>query len=464
MNLIRQLQQKLSTTLRHEQQPIVVAYSGGVDSHVLLHCLHTLRIEGKLNNPLSAIHIHHGLSPNADHWLLHCQQRCQALAVPLQAAKVNLDLQHRQSLEAVARTARYTKISELAPQHALVLLAQHQDDQLETVLLQLKRGAGPKGLAAMAELTQHIAGIDNSKQLSFYRPLLNTSQAAILTYANQHKLQWIEDESNHNLDFERNFLRHKVLPVLTEKWPEFAKTAARSAQLCGEQQLLLEEVSLQKLADIRSANNSLHLQPLLELSAAWLHQLVRIWLLESGIPAPSQTVLHKLKPELLAAKADANPIIQWANWQFRRFDQRLFVILSEPSILPHTLLWQGQQQLNLPEPLGSLRCQAAEQRVVQRVEQLNCLLFDPNMGEVKLHFGGYEQRFKPFDRACSKPLKQWYKEWKIPPWQRDKVVLFTQGEQALALLMDGKWLLSYDHHLSLASLSTESVLSLCYQG
>lgn len=457
MNLISQLQQKLLAVLSHERQPIVVAYSGGVDSHVLLHCLHTLRAQGKINNPLGAIHIHHGLSPNADHWLQHCQQICQAMDIPLQAAKVNLAQQNRQSLEAVARMARYSKITELAPKQALVLLAQHQDDQLETMLLQLKRGAGPKGLAAMAELATHVTGIDNYKELTFLRPLLNSSQREIMAYATEQPLQWIEDESNHNVDFERNFLRHKVLPVLTQKWPDLAKTASRSAQLCAEQQLLLEEVSMQKLAQFRAADNSLLVTPLLNLSSAWLHQLIRSWLAEQGISSPSHTILQKLKAELLSAKVDASPILQWSKWQFRRFDGRLFVISVESSIPAHTLLWQGQKQLNLPAPLGVLRTQTKAQPDEQNI------LLAPHLGEIKLHFGGYAQRFKPIDGACSKPLKQWYKEWKIPPWQRDKIMLLTQNEQSLALLLDGKWLLSQYYGAQQASLTPAKTIYLQYQ-
>lgn len=459
MNLIAQLQQKLVSVLANNQQAIVVAYSGGVDSHVLLHCLHVLRAQGLITNPLSAIHIHHGLSPNADSWWQHCQQVCQALAIPLQAAKVKVSKQNRQSLEAVARTVRYAKITELAPVHALVLLAQHQDDQLETILLQLKRGAGPKGLAGMAEFSEHVGDAYTGKTVSFFRPLLNTSRADIIDYALHNQLQWIEDESNQNIDFERNFLRHKVLPTLIQKWPELAKTASRSAQLCGEQQLLLEEVSLQKLAAMRAEPDSLHIAPLLNLSSTWLHQLVRTWITELGIPAPSQAVLHKLKPELLMAKIDASPIIQWANWQFRRFDGRLFVIPAVEPVPAHMMLWQGQGQIKLPKPLGILQCQSS----VKQSEDGDALLFTPEIGELKIHFGGYAQRFKPANIAHSKSLKQWYKEWKIPSWQRDKIALLVQDGKPLALLIDGRWLLSQQHQDSLMTNQSASFNRIFYQ-
>ncbi|KXI27509.1 tRNA lysidine(34) synthetase TilS [Paraglaciecola hydrolytica] len=457
MNLISELQTKLIPVLASSQHAIVVAYSGGVDSHVLLHCLSVLRKQGVINNPISAIHIHHGLSANADEWVKHCQQVCQGLGLSLQAAKVNVNKQARQSLEAVARSARYAKITELVPEHAVVLLAQHQDDQLETVLLQLKRGAGPKGLAGMAALAEQVS--DTGKTVRFLRPLLSTSQADIMAYAKEQNLKWIEDESNQNTDFERNFLRHRILPALTKKWPELAKTAARSVQLCAEQQLLLDEISVQKLADIRAEQHSLLVPPLLEMSTAWLHQLVRVWLAESGISAPSQTLLHKLKPELLEAKADANPILQWGNWQFRRFDQRLFVIPAVEPIHAHTLVWQGQTLIKLPEPLGTLAFLSS----AEQPNQSNSLLFDSDLGELKLYFGGYTQRFKPANSPFSKPLKQWYKEWKVPPWQRDKIVLFTQNKEVLALLMDGKWLLSHEYQSRISSLHTVAALRLYYQ-
>jgi tRNA(Ile)-lysidine synthase len=188
-----------------------------------------------------------------------------------------------------------------------------------------------------------------------------------------------------------------------------------------------------------------------------LHQLIRSWLAEQGISSPSHTILQKLKAELLSAKVDASPILQWSKWQFRRFDGRLFVISVESSIPAHTLLWQGQKQLNLPAPLGVLRTQTKAQPDEQNI------LLAPHLGEIKLHFGGYAQRFKPIDGACSKPLKQWYKEWKIPPWQRDKIMLLTQNEQSLALLLDGKWLLSQYYGAQQASLTPAKTIYLQYQ-
>jgi tRNA(Ile)-lysidine synthase len=435
--LVRTLQQQLTALCLHTQQELIVAYSGGVDSHVLLHALVALREQAQISNPISAIHIHHGLSANADAWLAHCQQTCQTLNIRFQGAKVSLVRDPGQSLEAEARAARYNKLLELAPTNSVILLAQHQDDQLETFLLQLKRGAGPKGLAAMPQFSTKSLGEQN-KVVYLARPLLRVSQQHILDYANQCQLNWIEDESNQNTEFERNFLRHRIVPSLKEKWPDIAKTVSRSAQLCAEHQQLLDEVAQEKLLTIRCSDNTLRIDRLNDLSTAWLHQIIRQWLDKQGIQCPSQAILQKLKPELMDAKDDANPILQWGDWQFRRFDQRLYVIPFVPSIPPHTLLWQGQKTLSLPNPLGTLSNVAYQNGHLSESD----LVLDTQNGEIKIQFGGYAQRFTPADNLHSKPLKQWYKEWKIPSWQRNEIALVLQNDKPVGLLIQGVWRLA----------------------
>lgn len=437
MDLIATLDQQLKCVALQAEQTLVLAYSGGIDSHVLLHALVALRDSGLLTNPISALHIHHGLSPNADEWLAHCRQICLDMKVAFQGVKVNLGSDSGQSLEALAREARYAKLLELAPDNSVILLAQHQDDQLETFLLQLKRGAGPKGLAAMALYSTKLVGQLN-KVVHLLRPFLALNQQKINDYAKQQHLVWVEDESNQNTHFERNFLRHDILPSLIKKWPDIAKTVSRSAALCAQQQDLLEEVAQEKLQAIRTSDNTLCLQALSKLSSAWLHQVVRQWLDEQGIASPSQAILQKLQPELIDAKEDAKPIIQWGNWQFRRFNQHLYVLALAPTIPAHTLLWQGQKIVNLPAPLGSLS------KTNFHPGKLNDgdLVVEPQLGDIKIHFGGFAQRFTPTGCQHSKPLKQWYKEWKIPPWQRDKIALVSQNNMPLALLINGVWRLA----------------------
>jgi tRNA(Ile)-lysidine synthase len=430
---------------------IVVAYSGGIDSHVLLHALHLARQYAKLDFQLSAIHIHHGLSQHADQWQAHCQQVCTKLDIAFQTANVSVSALPRQSLEAQAREARYNKLVELAPVNSQVLLAQHQDDQLETFLLQLKRGAGPKGLSAMNREWVVNSRLQPDKQIGFYRPLLDTTQQAILDYAQQHNLKWCEDESNQNTDFERNFLRHDVLPILQHRWPEISRSVARSATLCAEQQGLLDEICDNKLKSIQASANSLYLTELKPLSSSWLHQLVRYWLSELGVQSPSLKVLNQLRPEVLDAAEDATPILQWNGWQFRRFDQQLFVIRASLKKVTLNKIWQGENTISLPNNMGNLTFTQAtnsqadntqlnsSQLNSTRVDDMSQLTVNPNLGPITFRFGGYSARFKPAGSSHSKPIKQWFKQWKVAPWLRDSVLLVIQNEQVLAVLLDGSW-------------------------
>ena len=466
MPVLKTLKEQLGCEPLLSATHIIVAYSGGVDSHVLLHALHNIRQEVQLNFDLSVIHIHHGLSQFADQWQSHCEKVCATLDIEFQTANVNVQTVPRQSLEAQAREARYSKLIELAPANSHVVLAQHQDDQLETFLLQLKRGAGPKGLSAMNRAWVSHCPLQSNKQVRFYRPLLKITQLAILDYAQQHHLKWCEDESNQNTDFERNFLRHDVLPVLQHRWPEISRSVARSAALCAEQQGLLDEICAEKLKDIQASANSLHLPALEALSQSWIHQLVRYWLCELGIRSPSLAVLNQLKPDVLDAAEDATPILQWQGWQFRRFDQQLYVVRLSLEKVTFNKVWQGEKSIQLPNNMGhltfnqtanvqttnvqtnSVQTNSVQTNSVQtnkmqtnktQVDEPSQLIVNPNLGALFIRSGGYSVRFKPAGYNHSKPIKQWFKQWKVAPWLRESVLVVIQNEQVLALLLNGRW-------------------------
>ena len=446
MSVLNTLREQLSCEPLFSATHIIVAYSGGVDSHVLLHALHSIKQESEHDFQLSAIHIHHGLSKHADQWQTHCQQVCTQLNIAFQTANVSVEALPRQSLEAQAREARYNKLVELAPVNSQVLLGQHQDDQLETFLLQLKRGAGPKGLSAMNRAWVSPCLLQPDKKVGFYRPLLDIRQHNIMDYAQQHILKWCEDESNQNTDFERNFLRHNVLPVLQHRWPEISRSVARSAAMCAEQQRLLDEVCCEKLKPIKASANSLHLPALKQLNQSWLHQLVRYWLSELGIQSPSLAVLNQLIPEVLNAADGAMPILQWNGWQFRRFNQQLFVIrASLEKVLIHKI-WQREESIQLPENMGRLTFTQINdvstndvQTSNKQIDDTSQLIVNPNLGAILICSGGYSARFRPAGSNHSKPVKQWFKQWKVAPWFRDSVLLIIQNEQVLGLFIAGCW-------------------------
>lgn len=404
---------------------VVVAYSGGVDSHVLLHSLASVR-EQYPQHHYYAIYIHHGLSANADLWQHHCELSCKALNIEFRTAKVVVGKVARQSLESRAREKRYAKLKAMVADNSIILLGQHLDDQLETFLLQLKRGAGPKGLSAMPVVQE------SERNIQFIRPFLKLSRQQILSYARAHQLQWQEDESNWNVAFERNFLRQEVLPVINERWPEFAKSVSRSAALCAQQQTLLDEVVGQRLADIKVADDCLDIDKLRKLSDAWLAQIVRYWLEQQQIISPSLAIMQRLRPDLLLARDDANPVLRWQNWQLRRFANKLYVLPLYAELQDCQLHLAVQKSCTLPDGLGflSLSSAADKNAVVVNITEATASLY--------IKFGGFSVKFKPQGQKQSKPLKQWFKLWQIPPWQRERCALIYAQDTLLAILCEGQ--------------------------
>jgi tRNA(Ile)-lysidine synthase len=416
--LYHEFEQRLLNRLQ-PSQPVYVAYSGGMDSHVVLHLLARFAASHR-GRRYAAVHIHHGLSDNADHWLEHCAAICKTMGIDFFSQHLTLSQQKRQSLEAQARAARYQALAKVIPAGAMVLLGQHQQDQLETVLLQLKRGAGPKGLSAMAELSERDG-------LHYLRPLLECTRQQLSEYARQHGLQWIEDESNQDLGFDRNFLRHQIIPLLEQRWPGIQKAVARSATLFAEQQHLLDQQSQISLEQVRAEDNTLSLAALSKLSSAWRSQLIRTWLSEQGAPMPPQTVISRLQQELIEARADASPCISWGAWQFRRFDQRLYLLKVQSAAPAETLIWRGETELNLHNG-----CCLYLQQGEHPPDQGDWLGIRLD-GTVSIEFGGWSERFRPSGAGVSKPLKQWFKLWKIPPWQRAELPLLRSQDRLVAV-------------------------------
>ena len=300
-----------------------IAFSGGLDSTVLLHLLATLAKSETLP-PLNAIHVHHGLQAVADAWPIHCQSVCDSLGVPLRVMRVQV--QSGASLERAAREARYQAFTEVTGVGEVVLTGQHRDDQAETLLFRLLRGAGVRGLAAMPAHRPLAGGY-------LARPLLDVSRAELEAYASDHQLKWIDDPSNADPRFSRNYLRHRVIPTLTERWPQAVSNLARTAEHLSEAQALLGELACMDLhaADQPSAFPwlvlpSLDLGPLRELSDARQRNALRHWL----------TPLTRLPDSdhwaswfsLRDAKADAQPLWRLADGELHRCGERIWWLPS----------------------------------------------------------------------------------------------------------------------------------------
>jgi len=263
-----------------------LAFSGGVDSQVLLHLLHRT----KLN--LLAIYIDHGLQVESAHWAKHCEQQCHQLNVPFRVIRVNAQPQKGEGPEAAARNARYGAFKAIIQANMCLLTAQHQQDQAETALLQLLRGGGAAGLAGMP----HIASFAQGWHA---RPLLNVSQQSILNYAQKNKLNWVEDPSNQQQSYQRNFLRLSVIPLLEQRWPALSKTLSVFSGQQAENSRLLEELAEIDLQQAQIEKNQLDIKVLRTLDNARLRNALRYWFRVCGSTIPSRSVLQQIVEQMI---------------------------------------------------------------------------------------------------------------------------------------------------------------------
>ena len=395
-----------------QHRQFLVAFSGGLDSTVLLHQL-VCWWRQEPGSSLRAIHIHHGISQNADRWVEHCQQLCAEWQVPLVVERVTL-MPGGAGLEAEARAARYQAFREALLPGEVLLTAQHLDDQSETLLLALKRGSGPAGLSAMP-----VSATFADTQL--IRPLLHETRATLLLWAQRYGLRWIEDESNQDDAYDRNFLRLRVLPLLNARWPHFAEAAARSAALCGEQEQLLDELLADELSRLLDVNGSLAIDPLVSMSGPKRAALLRRWLAAMGATMPSREMLTRLWQEVALAREDASPCLRLGDFDVRRFQQRLWRVKALPGQTDRQIEWQNlHAPLVLPDGLGQVSLLPGGNIHLPRADEPVTIRFKaPGM----LHIVG---------RHGGRKLKKIWQELGVPPWLRDTTPLLFYGDTLIA--------------------------------
>ncbi len=394
-----------------QTQRLFVGFSGGLDSTVLLHHLATSKA---LLGKIEAVHVHHGLSPQASFWLQHCQAFCEALRVPLQTHHLNLNISS--NIEAQAREARYGVFTLLLEENDALLLAHHADDQAETLLLQLFRGAGVDGLAAMPAQRPLGKGV-------LLRPLLQCTRNALETYAKQHQLSWIEDESNQDQDFRRNYLRHDILPRLQEKWPQLVNNLSRTAHHCQQAAKHVEQLASIDAADLPLSDAHLPLGPLKTLASDRLANVLRQWLKKNKVRMPSSNALQQLMDELIFVRRDAKPFLQWGEVSLRRYQDTLY-LLKKTINLP----WSPCAWSNFPAPL----LLDGQRHVVQAKKVMRCGLRVPEGANIYLRPRQDGEFF--YWRGQHKSLKKLFQQWCIPPWQREQVpLLFINDKLAMVV-------------------------------
>lgn len=391
---------------------IVVGLSGGIDSVVLLHVLvRRLRIAPAR---ISAIHVNHQISPNAARWAAFCRRCCRELGVKLRVAKV--DVPRGNSTEAAARAARYAVFA--ASGADVLLLAHNRDDQAETLLLQLLRGAGPRGLSAMPVSRPATSGMP-----AVLRPLLETPRAAIEAHAARHRLQWVEDESNQDRAYLRNFLRHDVLPLLESRLPGVRGTLARASRHQAEASDLLDTLAAQDIGDDCS-RGCLPLARIRTLEPHRARNALRYFLRCNDIAMPDADRLQELLRQSIEARNDARIRIDLSGAEIRRFQGSLYMV--RPFVLPvraFEVAWDGRGVLVLPQLGGTLslaRCQG---------NGLAADVLSSAILSVRPRKGGESLRLNPDGRR--RTVRNLLQEAAIPPWQRERLpFIYLDGELA----------------------------------
>lgn len=389
-----------------------------MDSVVLLHLLHTL--VPRFNWRLSALHVHHGISPNADAWAKFCTDLCDRYELDLRIERVNITpLRADLGIEAAARKLRQAAFSRQSCDY--VALAHHADDQAETLLLQLLRGAGIKGVAAMPLIKADATGGP-----AILRPLLDSSRRSLLDYAQHHDLQWVEDESNADESYSRNFVRHRLLPLLECRFPAYRETLSRSAQHFAEAEGILEEVAQRDAQDYLSGN-ALAVSRLRSLSRPRAKNLLRYFLSVRGASMPHAAQLDDLLKQLCEAREDAAVCLEFGESQVRRYQDMVYV-LSPPAQCDQdpVIVWDGESELKWPLLSMVITFSHLQGRGISYTKL--------QRAPVTLRVRGGSEFLRPAPRAATRSLKNLLQEHKVPPWMRGRIPLLYCGEELVSVL------------------------------
>lgn len=400
---------------------MTVGLSGGIDSVVLLDLLD--RIAARRHFSLQALHVNHQLSPNARRWAEFCRALCKGRGIPLQVARVAV--RRGNSLEAAARDARYAVFRRQRTD--FIALAHNRDDQSETVLLQLLRGGGVKGLAAMplvrdlaARPGTRAAAASSIRGPRIFRPLLEASRGEIERYARRRKLAWVEDESNDDTYFPRNFLRHEVLPLIAQKFPVHDAVLARAAGHFAEAAQLLDELAASDGREWLKAG-ALQVAGLKALSPPRAKNLLRYFLACCGVAIPGAERVEEALRQAVAAKDDATVCIDLEGCQLRRFAGALYVVprASAPGT-GFSRDWRGESKLALPELHGVLFMTRRRGAGISRARL--------EVGPITIRVRAGGERLQPDCRRPRRSLKNLLQENAIVPWQRERMPLLYCGE------------------------------------
>ena len=397
---------------------LYVGYSGGLDSHVLLHVI--IELIGKKR--ITAVHVNHQLSSNSDIWQKHCEDRCLEIGVNIICKTVSIK-NRGTGIEDAARNARYSVFEKLLKKNDLLILAHHADDQIETMLFRLFRGSGIKGMSGMP-----ISRLLGNGEL--FRPLLPFFRRDLESYASANQINWIEDDSNLDIAFDRNFIRHKLIPTINERWPNSSFKLNRSANIFAESDFLINILAQKDFKIVKEVSErvgwSISIDKLNGFEIIRQKNILRYWFNLHNLTLPSYAVLDNALNQMIGSKIDAEPFVSWGDLQLRRFNKKLYLLplnFEDPNysvkkkkgrelLEKNSIKWDGSSHLILPD--SSSLCVKLKMKGGLRIDVKKNL-------EIRFRSGG--ERCKPQGRSGSNTLKKLFQEYSLEPWLRNNIPL-----------------------------------------
>lgn len=412
----------------NSETTVQVGYSGGVDSTALLHLLH--RSRELIQFRLVALHVNHGIDPQSDCWEEHCLRFCNEMKIEFRSTSLELGKQYSRVNENTARSARYSWFRSQLGTDEMLLTAHHQNDQAETFLLNLMRGAGVYGLSAIQPVQKFASGW-------LVRPLLDVPGDEIVDYARQHGLEFLEDASNSDLSYERNYLRHEVLPKTRQRWPSAVQQIGRSAEFLSQTRQLVDDLAKIDIESCRSDGSgflSIGFQLSIDIMKS-LHRyrrlnLIRYWTKIHALPQPPRDALGQFIETALTLDKEFAELC-WSHYRMYRYRDDLYLArATDSSVSLSHVVWDFNQQLTL-EQMGI--------KLVPRRSQDSGLSVEKLTGEVSVRLRSGGERIRLPGRKHSSSLKKLFQQHGIPPWERNQLPLIYCEDEIAAVV---PWLVS----------------------
>lgn len=398
-------------------QKILIGFSGGLDSTVLLHSLKKIKENINKKIQIRAVYIDHNLNQNSKKWKNHCKNICLKWNIKFFSKKIDIKNFKKYGIECTARNKRYKIFQNIVLPKEIIVTAQHLNDQIETFFLALKRGSGPKGLSSMPIIKPFF-------NTYLVRPLLYFDKKKIFYYAKKNSLIWIEDKSNKNIKYDRNFLRLNIIPKLHKRWPFFLNSVFRSCKLCADQEKLIKELLKKDLLKTINQNGSLKIEPLKKYSSIKRNAIIRQWFKLHKINMPSYSKVKQIWKEIVLAKENSKPEIILNNYIISRFKKNIWIFPKFHNISKISLKWNINSPIELPDNLGNLYITNNKGTIVRAPKNHEKVMIKFNLTEkIKLNKSKKIQKSKNI-----------WNKFNIPPWLRKRTPLIYYNDKLITAL------------------------------